>query len=341
MELLLRRGRRSARAQGFFIDVLHEEFFRVGRASAASSTPPSSSALPHVPLLLGHRDLLHEPTPAPRTASRTTVPLPWAAQQVDPCGHATPQGEGRGLHLGHQGEPARRTPSTLQASAAGTASPAPRRRCAGRSRLHAWSSISAMFSDCLPAPAGASSRWTVLWTRRTMQDRPRRGVRPEDHEEGGREEHETLTIIHHLGIMGMNLGSDVGVAERCLVPCFATTPTALRGGGRRDVGIAVAALRFVAAFARTPIPSQPSEKKPVIVGVLEPSWLAGFARTSTVAEGSKAEARSSGVADYPLAAGFATTPLHLGPSASMPLGSTTSPGMWVAGVALFLFGPTF
>ncbi len=149
------------------------------------------------------------------------------------------------------------------------------------------------------------------------------------------------TIIHHLGIMEKNLGSGVGVAELCLVPCFATTPTALHGGGRRDVGIAVAAFRFVAAFARTPIPSQPSEKKPVIVGVLEPSWLAGFARTSTVAEGSKAEARSSGVADYPLAAGFATTPLHLGPSASMPLGSTTSPGMWVAGVALLLFVAIF
>ncbi len=127
-----------------------------------------------------------------------------------------------------------------------------------------------------------------------MQDRlrTRRGVRPEDHEEGGREEHETVTIIRHLGIMAKNLGSDVGVAELYLVPYFATTPTALLGGGRRDVGIAVAALRFVAAFARTSIPSQPSEKmQPVIVGVLEPSWLAGFARTSTITEGSKAEAR--------------------------------------------------
>ncbi len=177
-----------------------------------------------------------------------------------------------------------------------------------------------------------------------MQDMPwtRRGTRPEDQGEGGREEHAIATIILHFGIMAKTLGSDVGVAERFLVTVFATTPTALRGGGRRGVGIAVAASRFVAASARTSIPSQPSVKmQPVIVGVLDISWLTGFARTSTIAGRSKAEARSSGVADFYVVASSATTLLHLGQSASRSLDPTASLETWVAGVASNLFGSTF
>ncbi len=294
MGLPLWRRRRSARAQGFFIGLLHEMVLLINRVLAVLPTASPRSAPLHAPPRMGHWDPPHAPTPAPRTASRTTVPPPRAAQRVVPCGMTPPQGEGRGLHFGRRGEPARRTSEALRSGAAGTMSSTPWRRCAGRSRLHAWSSISAMSFDCVHAPGGASSQGATLRTRSRMQDMPRtrRGVRPEDQGEGGREEHMIATIIRHLGIMVRILGSGVGVAERLLVPVFAATPTALRGGGGRAVGIAVAALRFVASFARTSISSKPSETtQPIIVGVLDRSLLACFARTSTMAGRSAAAAR--------------------------------------------------
>ncbi len=127
--LRLRRITRSTAAcrvvLGFFTDMLHFAFLRLGRAGMAATpaSSPSSSAMPCFPPE-GRLDRLRASTLAPRTMLRHTAST-CGVQEVSPRDVDTPRKRGWGLHLGQGTSPRAASPSLLRAGTAGSLPLAP------------------------------------------------------------------------------------------------------------------------------------------------------------------------------------------------------------------------